>query len=74
METATEVTLIEEIKAEYAKIKSKGVFIVSLAKELGKSTNTIRNHWLSVYSAVPEEHQELVLSMLKDAVKNQQTA
>ena len=57
---------MKEIKTLYGKLKDKKAFCTELSKEVEASPLSIYNHWFGSFWAIPEKHQDLVLSKLKD--------
>ena len=58
---------MNEIKNLYGKLKDKKAFCKELSKEVETSPLSIYNHWFGSFWAIPEKHQGLVLSKLKEA-------
>lgn len=58
---------MKEIKTLYGKLKDKKDFCTELSKEVEASPLSIYNHWFGSFWAIPEKHQYLVLSKLKEA-------
>lgn len=58
---------MKEIKLLYGKLKDKKAFCKQLSKEVEISPLSIYNHWFGSFWAIPEKHQDLVLTKLKEA-------
>lgn len=57
---------MNEIKSLYGKLKDKKSFCKELSKEVETSPLSIYNHWFGSFWAIPEKHQDLVLTKLKE--------
>jgi len=59
---------LNEIKELYTKLKNKKSFCAELGtiEEVETGAMTIYNHWFGSFWAIPEKHQDLVLSKLKE--------
>jgi hypothetical protein len=66
------ITPIEQIKDLYSQIKQKTKFIEAAAKAIGRSPNSLRNHWFSEFWSIPAEHQETVKLLLEETIKGQE--
>lgn len=55
-----------EIKKLYGKLKDKKAFCIELSKEVDTSPLSIYNHWFGSFWSIPEKHQEIVLTKLKE--------
>jgi hypothetical protein len=61
---------IEQIIELWKKIPANGTktkIIKKLAKELGRSPNTLRNHWFGSFWLIPEAHQAHVKKELENS-------
>lgn len=56
---------MKEIRALYMQLKDKKSFCLELSKEVDISPLSIYNHWFGSFWAIPEKHQDKVLSKLK---------
>ncbi len=57
---------MEEIKKLYKALKDKKAFCEELSKEVDYITpRSLYNHWFGSFWAIPEKHQDLVLTKLK---------
>lgn len=63
--------MIENIKNLYTQVDKKTKFIEMVADDLEKSPLTLRNHWFSAFWSIPDEHQERVVELLQNTIKNQ---
>ena len=59
---------IDEIKFLYKRLKNKIAFCSELSSysEIETSEKSIYNHWFGSFWAIPEKHQDLVLTKLKE--------
>ena len=62
---------IEVIRELYDQIDKKTKFIIKVAKDLGKSPQTVRVHWFAQFWSIPEEYQQRVIELLEETIKNQ---
>lgn len=60
---------MEEIKTLYKKLKDKKAFCEEISKLTETGARTIYNHWLGSFWSIPEKHQDLVLTKLKEKSK-----
>lgn len=61
---------IKNIKFLYNKLNHKGNFISMVAKDLGKSKKTLRQHWFSntMDWSIPEVYQDRVIELLQRTI------
>lgn len=71
MEVSTTPTKMDNIKDLYSKLNHKTNFTILLAKELGKSPNSLRVHWFGNFWSIPEQYQDTVIRFLQNTIKNQ---
>jgi hypothetical protein len=71
-QTNEEKTLIEKIKIQYQAINRKTDFLIELSQKIGNSPRTIRNHWVSAFWSIPEQHQQLVLDEINKKIESQE--
>lgn len=57
---------MEEIKTLYRKLKAKKAFCSEISELTGTGARTIYNHWMGSFWSIPAEHQDLVLTKLKE--------
>ena len=69
--TQNQPKMIENIKSLYTQIKGKTKFKIFAASYFGKAPTTINNHWLSTFWQIPEEHQEGMVTIMQNWIKNQ---
>lgn len=63
--------MTDNIKNLFEQIDEKSNFIKLVAKEVGNTPLSIRTHWFSNFWAIPEKHQERVVELLQNTIKNQ---
>jgi len=56
----------KEIKELYKKLKDKKAFCTEISTLTGTGARTIYNHWFGGFWDIPEKHQDLVLTKLKE--------
>ena len=59
------------IKKLFKEIKDKKEFCFLLFKEFELKPNSIRTGWFSTYYSIPDKHQERVVKLLQNAIKQQ---
>ena len=67
-----EITKNQNIKNLWAKLPndgSKTEFIKVVAEDLGKSPNTLHNHWFARFWQIPEKHQDRVIELLQNTIR-----
>ena len=57
---------MQEIKTLYGKLKDKKAFCSEMSELTGIGARTIYNHWMGSFWSIPAEHQQLVLTKLKE--------
>ena len=61
----------DSIEKLYSHINKKTKFLKELADTIGKSPNTLRNHWFGGFWQIPTEYQSEVKRLLIEKLKNQ---
>jgi len=63
--------LSNEIKERYALINKKTAFIKKAAGVMGKSPNTLRNHWVGGFWMTPGDSQDEFLKLINEEIEDQ---
>lgn len=72
MQTETKaISKIENIKNLYNQLNHKGKFIELVAEDLGGKPLSIKNNWFSGFISIPDEHQDRVIELLQNTIKQQ---
>ena len=61
---------IDEIKVLWKKIPNKTTFIMVFSKEIGRSANTVHNHWFARFWQVPQAKQDDTIKYMEKYIKN----
>ena len=67
------IAKIDNIKSLWQQLPndgSKTEFIKLAAEDLGKSPNTIHNHWFARFWQVPEQYEDRVIELLQNTIRN----
>lgn len=66
----------DNIKDLWSKLEhgSKTTFIELVAFDLGKSPNTLHNHWFARWWQIPEEFKDRVIELLQKTIAQQNKA
>ncbi|CAL2077422.1 conserved protein of unknown function [Tenacibaculum sp. 190524A02b] len=72
METKKVPTKKDNLKSLYLKIDNKTKFLQSLADFIGRSPNTLKNHWFANFWSVPDDLIDEVIMFMQNYIKIQE--